>query len=213
LAGICGTDLQILKGYSDFQGIPGHEFVGRVVESADAKWLGQRVVGEINVTCRKCEWCCRGLARHCPNRTVMGIVNRPGAFAEFVAVPTVNLHEVPDEVSDESAVFAEPIAAAAEILEQVPIPVSTSVAVLGSGRLGLLVAQVLRHADAEVTVIGRNAMKLELARSWGFECRQVEDCLEAVACRPRVSASLWKRPALRRDSGERCTSSSPAARL
>ena len=101
-AGICGTDLQILKGYSSFQGIPGHEFVGRVVEAADANWIGKRVVGEINVTCRACEWCRRGLGRHCPNRTVMGIVNRPGAFAEFVALPTVNLHEVTAEIPDQS---------------------------------------------------------------------------------------------------------------
>src|SRR5262245_10470868 len=103
LAGICGTDLQILKGYSGFQGIPGHEFVGRVVDAADANWVGKRVVGEINVTCRKCPWCRRGLGRHCPKRTVMGIVNRAGAFAEFVALPTANLQEVPDEISDESA--------------------------------------------------------------------------------------------------------------
>jgi alcohol dehydrogenase len=170
LAGICGTDRQILKGYSSFQGIPGHEFVGRVVDTAEACWLGKRVVGEINVTCRKCEFCRRGLGRHCPNRTVMGIVHRPGAFAEFVALPIVNLHEVPAEIPDEAAVFAEPLAAAAEILEQLPIRLSTPVAVLGSGRLGLLVAQVLRHAGAEVTVIGRNTVKLELARSWGFRC-------------------------------------------
>ena len=169
-AGICGTDLQILKGYSSFQGIPGHEFVGRVVEAADANWIGKRVVGEINVTCRACEWCRRGLGRHCPNRTVIGIVNRPGAFAEFVALPTVNLHEVTAEIPDQSAVFTEPLAAAAEILEQLPLALSARVAVLGSGRLGLLIAQVLRHAGAEVTVIGRNAAKIELARSWGFTC-------------------------------------------
>ncbi|HEV2493532.1 MAG TPA: alcohol dehydrogenase catalytic domain-containing protein [Terriglobia bacterium] len=169
LAGICGTDLQILKGYSGFRGIPGHEFVGRVVECSDRRWLGKRVVGEINVACRACDWCRRGLGRHCPNRTVMGIVNRPGAFTEFVALPAVNLHEVPEGLPDEAAVFVEPLAAAAEILEQVEIPPGTRVAVLGDGRLGLLIAQVLQHAGAQVTVLGRHEDKLALARRWGLE--------------------------------------------
>lgn len=174
LAGICGTDRQILKGYSDFRGIPGHEFVGRVVECEDANWIGKRVVGEINVTCRACGWCRRGLGRHCPHRTVMGIINRPGAFADFVTLPTVNLHEVPPDVPDEAAVFTEPVAAACEIVEQMPIPLGTLVAVLGDGRLGLLVAQVLRHAQAEVTVIGRHDEKLDLARKWGMNIINAE---------------------------------------
>lgn len=169
LAGICGTDRQILQGYSGFHGIPGHEFVGRVVDCADRRWLGKRVVGEINVACRACDWCRRGLSRHCPSRTVMGIVNRPGAFAEFVALPMVNLHAVPEGVADEAAVFTEPLAAAAEILEQMEIPRGTRVAVLGDGRLGLLIAQVLRHTGAQVTVAGRHEEKLALARSWGAE--------------------------------------------
>lgn len=168
LAGICGTDRQILQGYSGFHGIPGHEFVGRVVDCADRRWLGKRVVGEINVACRACDWCRRGLSRHCPSRTVMGIVNRPGAFAEFVALPIVNLHEVPEGVAEEAAVFTEPLAAAAEILEQMEIPRGTRVAVLGDGRLGLLIAQVLRHTGAPVTVLGRHEEKLALARSWGM---------------------------------------------
>ena len=167
-AGICGTDRQILKGYSGFRGIPGHEFVGRVVECDDARWIGKRVVGEINVTCRACEWCRRGLGRHCQRRTVMGIINRPGAFAEFVALPATNLHEVPPEIPDKAAVFTEPLAAACEILEQMPILPDMRVAVLGDGRLGLLVAQVLRHAHAEVTVIGRHGDKLGLASGWGM---------------------------------------------
>jgi len=174
LAGICGTDRQILKGYSGFRGIPGHEFVGRVVECDDAGWVGRRVVGEINVTCRACGWCRRGLGRHCPRRTVMGIINRPGAFADFVALPTVNLHEVPEQVPDDAAVFTEPLAAACEILEQMPIPSGTRVAVLGDGRLGLLVAQVLRHARAEVTVIGRHDNKLGLASGWGMNIIHAE---------------------------------------
>lgn len=169
LAGICGTDRQILKGYSAFRGIPGHEFVGEVVECDNKRWIGRRVVGEINVTCGRCEWCRRGLGRHCSSRTVMGIIGRPGAFAEFVTLPVANLHEVPIEVPDEEAVFVEPLAAATEILEQMPIARGTRVAVLGAGRLGLLIAQVLQHAGAEVTVIGRSEWKLKLARSWGLK--------------------------------------------
>ena len=168
LAGICGTDIEILKGYSGFRGIPGHEFVGRVVEADDENWLGKRVVGEINVACGRCEWCGRGLGRHCPQRTVMGIVNRNGVFAEFVALPLRNLHEVPDEVPDQAAVFVEPLAAAAEILEQMRIERGTRLAVVGDGKLGLLVAQVMKDAQAAVTVIGMHDWKLALARSWGL---------------------------------------------
>jgi alcohol dehydrogenase len=175
LAGICGTDREILKGYSGFRGIPGHEFVGRVVECDEKAWLGRRVVGEINVACGQCSWCARGLGRHCPRRTVMGIVGRSGSFAELLTLPLRNLHEVPDEVSDEAAVFVEPLAAAAEILDQMHIEPGTRVAVLGDGRLGLLVAQVLNHAHADVTVIGRHNWKLDLARAWGAEVRNADD--------------------------------------
>jgi 2-desacetyl-2-hydroxyethyl bacteriochlorophyllide A dehydrogenase len=167
LAGICGTDRQILTGYAGFRGIPGHEFVGHVVECEASDWIGKRVVGEINVTCGRCDFCERGLGRHCRARTVMGIINRPGAFAEYVTLPVANLHEVPENVPDDAAVFTEPLAAAAEILEQMSVPAGTPVAVLGSGRLGLLVAQVLTHAGARVTVIGRSHSKLDLARSFG----------------------------------------------
>ncbi len=165
-AGLCGTDREILKGYSKFRGIPGHEFVGRVVECAGKKWLGKRVVGEINVSCGECEYCLWGLGRHCPRRQVMGIVHRDGAFAEYVTLPIVNLHEVPPEISDEEAVFVEPVAAAAEILEQMPLSHVRRIAVLGDGRLGLLVAQVLRQAGGQVTVIGKHAWKLAQAKSW-----------------------------------------------
>ncbi|HEY6291692.1 MAG TPA: alcohol dehydrogenase catalytic domain-containing protein [Terriglobia bacterium] len=168
LAGICGTDRELLKGYSGFRGIPGHEFVGEVVGCDTVAWIGKRVVGEINITCGHCEWCRRGCDRHCSQRTVMGIIDRPGAFAEYVALPLANLHEVPSGVSDEAAVFTEPLAAAAEILEQLPLTAGTRVAVLGCGRLGLLVAQVLNHSGACVTVIGRREGKLTLARSWGL---------------------------------------------
>ncbi len=175
LAGICGTDREILKGYSGFHGIPGHEFVGRVVECEDAKWIGKRVVGEINVACGRCSWCAKRLQRHCPNRTVMGIVNRPGAFAEYVALPVLNLLEVPQEISDQAATFTEPVAAACEILEQMTLDPGTPVALVGDGRLGLLVAQVLKHAGAEVTLIGRHGWKMDLARDWGVKVISDDD--------------------------------------
>lgn len=168
LAGICGTDREILKGYSSFRGIPGHEFVGRVVECAEKKWVGKRVVGEINISCWDCNFCLWGVSRHCPTRTVMGIVGRDGAFAEYVVLPVVNLHEVPKGIPDEAAVFVEPLAAAAEILEQKDILPGSHVGVLGDGRLGLLVAQVMHHIGARVTLIGKHGWKLDLARSWGI---------------------------------------------
>lgn len=167
MAGICGTDREILRGYAGFRGILGHEFVGRVVECAEMEWVGKRVVGEINITCGRCAQCLRGMGRHCPNRAVMGIVNRPGCFAEYVALPCSNLHVVPDSVPDEAAVFAEPVAAAAEILEQLTLPRGQRVAILGDGRLGLLISQVLKHAGQELAVIGKHDWKLNLARAWG----------------------------------------------
>src|SRR5437773_5168451 len=141
--GICNTDLELQRGYYRFSGVPGHEFVGEVVEADDRHWIGRRGVGEINLACRKCEWCRRGLGRHCPTRTVLGIVRHPGAFREFLTLPEANLHVVPDSISNEAAVFVEPLAAACEILDQVSIPDDANVAVLGDGKLGLLVAQVL----------------------------------------------------------------------
>jgi len=167
LAGICGTDLEILKGYSGFRGILGHEFVGRVTECDEVQWLGRRVVGEINISCGECTFCLWGLGRHCPHRTVVGIANRNGAFAEYLVLPVVNLHAVPDAIPDEAAVFVEPLAAAAEVLEYVRVAPSPRIAVLGDGRLGLLVAQVLVHSHSNVVVIGKHASKLKLARSWG----------------------------------------------
>jgi len=167
LAGICGTDTEILKGYSAFRGVMGHEFVGRVVESADSAWIGERVVGEINIACGECSWCFSGLGRHCPHRTVMGIVSRAGCFAEYVALPLRNLHRVPAAIPDEAAVFVEPLAAAAEILEQMRLEPGTRVVVLGDGRLGLLVAQVLKSAGAQVILVGKHGWKLDLARPWG----------------------------------------------
>jgi 2-desacetyl-2-hydroxyethyl bacteriochlorophyllide A dehydrogenase len=186
LAGICGTDRQILKGYAGFRGIPGHEFVGEIVECEVADWVGKRVVGEINVTCGSCAFCRRGLGRHCLNRVVMGIIGHPGTFAEFVTLPIQNLHEVPANLPDEEAVFTEPLAAACEILEQLPMAKDTPVAILGAGRLGLLAAQVLRYAGAQVTVFGRNSAKLDLARSWGLNVvRVASDLQNSKVLRPR----------------------------
>jgi alcohol dehydrogenase len=165
--GICNTDIELMRGYYGFRGRPGHEFVGEVVESDGAQWLGKRVVGEINLACGKCGWCARGLGRHCPKRTVLGIVRHPGAFAEFLTLPDSNLHEVPPAVKTEHAVFAEPLAAACEILDQVKIARGEEVAVLGDGKLGLLIAQVLGAHGARVHVYGKHAKKLQIARETG----------------------------------------------
>lgn len=165
--GICNTDIELLQGYYGFVGTPGHEFVGEVVESDNPKLVGRRVVGEINLACRKCDWCRRGLGRHCPSRKVLGIVGHPGAFREFLTLPDVNLHVVPASISTERAVFAEPIAAACEILDQVSISKSEKVAVLGDGKLGLLISQVLHAHGLSVHQFGRHREKLEIARKNG----------------------------------------------
>jgi len=166
-AGICNTDLELQRGYYGFSGIPGHEFVGEVVESDNPKLAGRRVVGEINLACGKCEWCARGLGRHCPRRTVLGIVKHPGAFRELIDLPEANLHLVPENVPTEQAVFIEPLAAACEILDQVKIPRGSRVGVLGDGKLGLLVGQVLLAHGAEVHQYGRHKEKLKIAESAG----------------------------------------------
>ena len=171
LAGICSTDLQILKGYMGFTGVPGHEFVGSVREGP-GEWIGKRVVGEINFGCGDCESCRRDLRRHCPNRRVMGILNADGAFAEFVAVPVGNLHAVPDNVSDEEAVFTEPLAAAFEILTQIQLDPGDEVLVLGDGKLGNLCAQVLRLTGAKITALGKHADKLALLKKAGVRDRK-----------------------------------------
>ncbi len=171
MAGICGTDLQLLEGYAGFQGIPGHEFVGVVEDapSGDARWLGKRVVGEINVGCGNCEWCTSGVKEHCSTRQVVGIRGREGAFADYIWLPAGNLHEVPDSLSDRAAVFVEPAAAACRILEQIPLSTRAKVAVVGDGRMGLLVAQVLATVTGNVTVFGRHEIKLRTARELGLE--------------------------------------------
>jgi alcohol dehydrogenase len=160
-AGICSTDLELQRGYYGFSGTPGHEFVGEVVES------GKRVAGEINLACGNCEWCARGLGRHCPTRTVLGIVKHPGAFREFLTLPIHNLHRVPESISSEHAVFIEPVAAACEILDQVKIPKGDHVALLGDGKLGLLIAQVLQAHGARVHLFGRHREKMRLVEKSG----------------------------------------------
>ena len=166
--GICNTDLELQRGYYGFRGIPGHEFVGEVVEAGNPALIGEGVVGEINLACGHCEWCARGLGRHCPTRTVLGIVKHPGAFRELLTLPEHNLHIVPRGVPSEHAVFAEPLAAACEILDQVRIPAGAPVAVLGDGKLGLLIAQVLHAHGAAVHQFGRHQDKLRISRQAGI---------------------------------------------
>jgi threonine dehydrogenase-like Zn-dependent dehydrogenase len=185
LAGICNTDVEILRGYHDFRGTPGHEFVGEVAEVAGVsagepkKPIGRRVCGEINVSCSaygyklSCEFCKRGLKTHCARRTVLGIVAHDGSFAEYLTLPLENLHLVPDSVSDEQAVFVEPLAAACEILEQVDAKEFLSAAVLGDGKLAQLIARVLRTVIPSVVMYGKNEKKLALARRAGIETKKV----------------------------------------
>jgi len=169
-AGICTTDLEITKGYAAFHGTLGHEFVGRVMESPDGSLVGRRVVGEINAGCGECGLCLEGDSRHCAERTVLGIKGRDGAFAEFLSLPLRNLREIPESVSDEAAVFVEPLAAAFNILDQVNIGSSHSVAVVGDGKLAQLVVLVLSQTGCALTVIGKHKSKLELARGLCSNC-------------------------------------------
>ena len=169
LSGICNTDLEIARGYAGFKGTIGHEFVGVVEESPGNKLLGQRVVGEINAGCGKCELCAAGDPRHCASRTVLGIVGRDGAHAEFLRLPLANLLPVPDMVVDEHAVFAEPLAAACGIMERVAIKPESRVAVIGDGKLGLLCAQAIALSGASVLLIGKHAEKLRIAERRGIE--------------------------------------------
>jgi alcohol dehydrogenase len=165
--GICNTDLELQRGYYGFAGTPGHEFVAEVVASDTQELTGKRVVGEINLACTHCEWCRRGLGRHCPTRTVLGIVNQPGAFSEFFVLPERNLHVLPDDLPAERAVFLEPLAAACEILEQVAIPPGEKVAVLGDGKLGLLIAMVLNAHGYKVQQFGHHKAKLAISAGAG----------------------------------------------
>lgn len=188
LAGICNTDIEILRGYHDFRGTLGHEFVGEVVDvggvsrASKHKWLGRRVVGEINIACAalgfrdKCAFCRRGLKTHCKRRKVLGILGHDGAFAEFLALPLENLHAVPRSVTDEQALFTEPLAAACEILSQIKVSEfrsSRGAAVLGDGKLAQLIAMVLASTGMQVTLFGKHAEKLALAQSSGIATQQI----------------------------------------
>jgi threonine dehydrogenase-like Zn-dependent dehydrogenase len=179
--GICNTDLELLRGYYEFSGTPGHEFVGEVVAAGDAGLIGRRVVGEINLACGRCDWCRRGLGRHCPTRKVLGIVGHPGAFREFLTLPEANLHVVPINVSNQAAVFIEPLAAACEVLDQAAIPARAEVAVLGDGKLGLLIAQVLNAIGHEVHQFGRHKSKLRIAEKAGVSTQLVGARLPTAA--------------------------------
>jgi threonine dehydrogenase-like Zn-dependent dehydrogenase len=191
-AGICSTDLELQRGYYGFRGTPGHEFVGEVAAvhgEADTSWIGRRVAGEINLACGHCEWCARGLGRHCPTRTVLGIVNQPGAFREYLTLPIHNLHRVPSAISHEEAVFIEPVAAACEILDQVKIPKGERVAVMGDGKLGLLVAQVLQASGAQVHLLGRHKEKMRLVEKSGVTTEIVPRKLPRAAFKWVVDAT------------------------
>ena len=174
-AGICSTDLELVKGYYPYTGILGHEFVGEVVEAEDPSWIGQRVVGEINVVCHHCEQCLNGRPTHCENRTVLGIVNRDGTFAQFSTLPITNLHRVPDSVPDEMAVFTEPLAAALEIQDQIHIQPTDRVLLVGAGRLGQLIAQTLALTGCDLRVVARHAHQQSLLKTRGIRTISEEE--------------------------------------
>ena len=181
LAGICNTDLEITRGYMGFRGVLGHEFVGVVERCADAALLGRRVVGEINCYCGTCPTCLAASPTHCPQRTTLGIWGRDGALADYCVLPVRNLHLVPDNVSDEQAVFTEPLAAALEILEQVHIQPTQRVVVLGDGKLGLLVAQVLRLSGCDLVTVGRYVDKLAILQRQGIASRLAAEGMDMKA--------------------------------
>jgi threonine dehydrogenase-like Zn-dependent dehydrogenase len=187
LAGICGTDLELVRGYAAMDGIPGHEFVGRVEAAPEAVWVGRRVVGEINASCGDCDACHAGRRSHCARRTVLGIRDRQGAFAERLTLPLSNLHAVPEQVSDEAAVFTEPLAAALEIQQQVPVGAGDRVLVIGDGRLGQLVAQSLSMTGCTLTVLGRHQSKLALLAERGIRTAEAR---EGGSLPPERSADL-----------------------
>ena len=200
LSGICNTDLEIARGYAGFKGTIGHEFVGVVAQSADRTLLGQRVVGEINAGCGKCDLCKAGDPRHCPNRTVLGIVGRDGAHAEFLRLPVENLLKVPKTIVDEVAVFTEPLAAACGILERATIKRSDRVAVIGDGKLGLLCSQVVALTGAQTVLVGKHTSKLRIAERRGIEtskpkeaakrAREFDVVVEASGAAPGFALAL-----------------------
>ena len=174
-AGICSTDLELVRGYYPYTGILGHEFVGDVVDADDPSWIGERVVGEINVVCNQCEQCLNGRSTHCEHRTVLGIVNRDGTFAEFTNLPITNLHRVPSSIPDEMAVFTEPLAAALEIQQQVQIHPTDRVLLIGAGRLGQLIAQTLALTGCDLRVVARHAHQQDLLKARGIRVISEEE--------------------------------------
>ncbi len=185
-AGVCGTDLELVKGYYPYDGIPGHEFVGEVDAAPDApQWVGRRVVGEINIACAACPTCLAGRRTHCERRSVLGLKGRHGAFAEFLTLPLTNLHVVPDELPDDVAVFTEPAAAAMHVLEQVLVGPAERAVVVGCGRLGLLCAQALRSTGCSLLVVGRSEGGRARARALGLDA-----CTEASVPRRQADVVL-----------------------
>lgn len=193
LAGICSTDRELTRGYMRFSGVPGHEFVGTVEEAPAAPgWVGRRVVGEINAACRHCATCVEGFPTHCPTRTVLGILGRPGSHAEYLRLPVQNLHAVPDRLSDEEAVFVEPLAAAFEPLHQgLQVEEDEPAIVIGDGKLGLLQARVLALAGASVTLIGKHPRKLALAEQWGLRTTTADALPTASSRSAAVPRPAW----------------------
>jgi len=189
MAGICNTDLEITKGYMGFKGILGHEFVGVVDECDDREFWGRRVVGEINCGCGQCPYCQSGQSRHCPNRSVLGILKHDGAFADYLILPIRNLHLVPDSLSNEEAVFVEPLAAALQILEQVEIKPEHSVVVIGDGKLGLLVSMVMAQTNCHLTVIGKHQLKLNILTQKGISTILSHQVEAAHGSKPSVLAA------------------------
>jgi len=205
MAGICGTDLELARGYMTYRGVPGHEFVGEVADTQTGALAGRRVVGEINAACGRCAWCMDGLGRHCPSRTVLGILGRDGAFAEYLRLPDENLIALPDSVTDELGVFVEPVAAAYEIFEQTELRGNDRIAVLGDGRLGALTAIVLRAENYAPVLAGHHRDKLDRLAALGLEV-QLEDQLDpgfdvVIDCTGR-SAGLNRALALVRPRGK-----------
>jgi threonine dehydrogenase-like Zn-dependent dehydrogenase len=170
LAGICQTDLELVNGYYPFTGIIGHEFVGTIASAPDSpKRVGQRVVGEINAACGNCQYCLKGHARHCPDRTVLGIVDRNGAFADFLTLPLKNLIPIPDQISNEAAIFTEPLAAALQIQAQVDLQANDRILLIGAGKLGMLIAMSLRQSDLNLTVLVRHQFQQKLLHNLGVQ--------------------------------------------
>jgi threonine dehydrogenase-like Zn-dependent dehydrogenase len=180
LAGICNTDLELVGGYYGYQGTLGHEFVGDVVEGPD-DWAGKRVVGSINIACGACDFCRKGVESHCRARTVLGILGHDGVFADFFRLPAANLFVVPDDVSDEQAVFAEPLAAAVQVLDGAHVRPADRVIVIGAGKLGLLVAQVLRLTGADLSAVVRHKRQEDLLARWGIPAVRFKDLPEGQA--------------------------------